>query len=158
MRGTEQERVQFFYVVYLAMRCYQTRVIDQLLTKGFGVNEVVVYDVAKYWKLIDPNSSIFPKKHLRSMNMMGMAIETRSFKMIDYLINKGIDINATAEPGSTSLELEIIKLVRGHRSDTAILQFLLEHPGINPNLHSNATGFMPLHLAVWYKFDPSIST
>ena len=158
LRGTEQERTQFFYVIYLTMRCYQTRVIDQLLTNGFRVDETVVYDVAKYWKLIDPKSTLFPRKHLRIMNMLDMAIETHSFKMIDYLINKSVDINSTAEPGSTSLELEIIKLASGDRTDSAILQFLLELPGVNPNLPSNATGFMPLHLAVWFKFEPSNSS
>lgn len=158
LRGTEQERAQFFYVAYLTMRCYQTKVIDQLLAKGFRIDESVVYDVAKYRKLIDPRAPIFPRRFLRIMNLLDMAIEIRSFKMIDYLINKGVDINVTAEPGTTSLELEIRKLASGDRTDTAILQFLLERPGINPNLLNPATGFMPLHLAVWLKVDSSISS
>ena len=131
LRGTKQQRAQFFYVIYLAMRCYQTRVIDQLLTNGFGINEAVVNKVAKYWKLIDPNSILFTREYLRTMNMLDMAIETRSFEMIKYLIGKGVDINFTAEPRSASLELEIFKLANGDRKlDTAILQlsaFMLSH-------------------------------
>ncbi len=156
LRGTEQERGQFFYVVYLAMRCYQTVVIDRLLAKGFRVDEAVVYDVARHWKLIDPNSILSPRKHLHIMNMLDMAIETHSFEMINYLISKDANINVTAEPHSTSLELEVQKLANDDRFDTDILQFLLKCPGANPNLPSNETGFTPLHRAAWTKVDPQI--
>jgi ankyrin repeat protein len=153
LRGTVQERAQFFYVVYLTMRCYQTKVIDQLLANGFGVNGDVVFHVASTWKLIDQRGFISPRKHLRIMNMLDMAIETRSFKMIDYLISKGIDINATAELGFTSLALEVQKIKDGDRNltditDTTILRFLLERPGVKPDLPSHETGITPLHIAV----------
>jgi ankyrin repeat protein len=156
LRGTEQERAQFFYVVYLAMRCYQTTVIDQLLAKGFRVDEAVVYGVARHWRLIDSQPFRFPRKYLRIMNMLDMAIETYSFKMIDYLISQGVDINATAAPEYiTSLSLEVRKLTSGDRANTAMLQFLLKRPGVNPNLAGNQAGITPLHWAVWPKFNPS---